>query len=153
MVTILGVRCTPCQSYLSHLCVVVLLITGTLVCSRTPPGQPIPCVELEQTSVLFQRNRGIVLGCPAGVSVCPGNRCNSAIFVNVVFTINEMYRFGFTLISILFRAEVRAILCLSVLFNIFDRVILCCVAICFMFVLANKINNSFNPGDLYYLGY
>ena len=40
-------------------------------------------------------------------------------------------------------AEVRALLCLSVLFNIIDRVILCCVAICFMFVLANKINNSF----------
>jgi len=45
----------------------------------------------------------------------------------------------FALISILFRAEVRALLCLSVLFNILDHVIICCIAICFMFVLANKI--------------
>jgi len=50
-----------------------------------------------------------------------------------------VYRFGFTLISILFKAEVRAILCLSVLFNISDHVILCCVAFCFMLVVANKL--------------
>jgi len=52
-----------------------------------------------------------------------------------------VYRFDFTL-SILFRAEVRALLCLSVLFNRFDHVIICCIAICFVLVLANKINNN-----------
>jgi len=50
-------------------------------------------------------------------------------------------RFGSTLISISFRADVRAFLCLSVLFNIFDHVILCCIAVCFMHVLANKVND------------
>ena len=45
----------------------------------------------------------------------------------------RIYGFHFTSISILFRAEVRALLCLSVL---------CCTAICFMLVLANKINNN-----------
>ena len=39
--------------------------------------------------------------------------------------------------SILFKAEARALLCLSVLFNI-----LCCIAICIMLVLADKINNK-----------
>jgi len=38
-------------------------------------------------------------------------------------------------------AEVRALLCLSVLLNISDRLILCCIAIYFMLVLASKINN------------
>jgi len=33
-------------------------------------------------------------------------------------------------------------MCLSVLFNIFDHVIFCCVATCFMLVLANKINSN-----------
>ena len=51
-------------------------------------------------------------------------------------------RFGFTLISILFRAEVRALLCLSVMFSIFEHVILCCIAVYFVFVLANKINKK-----------
>ena len=52
-------------------------------------------------------------------------------------------RFNFTLISILFRAEVRALLCFSVLFNIFDHVIYTLfIAICFIVVLANKINNN-----------
>ena len=51
-----------------------------------------------------------------------------------------LYRFGFTLISILFRADIRALLCLSVLFNISDHVrpILCCIAMRFMLVLAIK---------------
>jgi len=51
-----------------------------------------------------------------------------------------VYRFGFTLISILFRADIRALLCLSVLFNISDHVspILCCIAMHFMLVLAIK---------------
>jgi len=59
----------------------------------------------------------------------------------------SVYRFGFTLISISFRAEVRALLFISVLLNIFYHVILCCIAICcnlFMLMLANKINNSNN---------
>jgi len=47
-----------------------------------------------------------------------------------------------TLISILFRAEGRALLCLSVLFNIFDNVILRCIGICFVLALANKINTT-----------
>jgi len=38
-----------------------------------------------------------------------------------------VYRFVLTLIYILFRAEVRTLPCLSVLFNIFDHVILCCI--------------------------
>jgi len=52
--------------------------------------------------------------------------------------------FGFTLISILFRATVTALLFLSVLFNIFDHVILCCIVVCFMFLQANKSNNNNN---------
>ena len=44
---------------------------------------------------------------------------------------------GFTLMSILFKAEARALLRLAVLFNI-----LCCIAICIMLVLADKINNK-----------
>ena len=47
-----------------------------------------------------------------------------------------------TLIFILYRAEVRALLCLSILFSIFDHVICCCIAICFMLVLANNVNNK-----------
>jgi len=56
-----------------------------------------------------------------------------------------VHRFGFTLISILFRA--RALLCLSVPFNISDHVILCCIAIRFMLGLANKIYNNNNNNN------
>jgi len=43
-----------------------------------------------------------------------------------------VYRFGFTLISILFRAQVSALLCLSVLFNIllYYNLFYACVDFC-----------------------
>jgi len=41
---------------------------------------------------------------------------------HVCVCVLSIYRFAFTLVSILLRADARALLCLSVLFNIFDHV-------------------------------
>jgi len=68
----------------------------------------------------------------------PHHKCWS-LNLRFLENLSSLYRCGFTLISILFTAEVRALLCLSVLFNIFDSVVLQSI-IC----SCREINNNSN---------
>ena len=95
--------------------------TGMVICLER--GADLHMAQLMPLPLTVSCFSKVQIGRTFLVPAHPGSPRKRAVkHVCVCVRVLSIYRFAFTLVSILLRADARALLCLSVLFNIFDHV-------------------------------